>query len=275
MTLEDIFKEEKIEYYAPTALLRAKVQKPYLLERCGVCACCGSALMLLVPYFSGESENLSAYACSRDYHLYFEGLFDRIIPKLRELYSSYSFWGFADRSPIDEVHAAAMAGLGIIGENHLLITEKYSSFVFIGEIISDMPPENYGMELYTKEAGGCCSCGSCKKSCPRGLSPSECLSALTQKKGELSQSERETLALHKTAWGCDICQNVCPYTREAVKRGSIITPIEYFHESRIEKIDLDMLYGMSDEEFYRRAFSWRGRETIARNLQILGGKQQC
>ena len=273
MTLGEIFASEKIEYYAPVRLSDVYVQKPYLLERISVSAECGSALMICVPYFTGKSENISAYACGCDYHLYFEGLFDRIIPRLRELYPGYSFWGFADRSPISEVYAAAKAGLGVIGENHLFISEKYSSFVFLGEIISDMPAENYGMELYAGEARVCRGCGACKRQCPSGLSVSECLSALTQKKGELSPDERERLIAHKSVWGCDICQNVCPYTREAVERESIFTPIDFFYRKRIENIDLDTLYSMSDEEFFERAFSWRGRETIERNLKILGGER--
>ena len=135
MTLGEIFESEKIEYYAPIELSRVRIQKPYLLSRCGISEETGSALMICVPYFSTVPENISAYACARDYHLYFEGLFDRIIPKLRELYPSYSFYGFADRSPISEVYAAALAGLGVIGENHLFICDKHSSFVFLGEII--------------------------------------------------------------------------------------------------------------------------------------------
>ncbi len=275
MTTAEIFASEKIEYYAPLPLSRVRVQKPYLLSRCGVSEKTGSALMMCVPYFTGKPENISAYACSRDYHIYFERLFDRIIPNLRELYPQYSFWGFADRSPISEVHAAACAGLGVIGENHLFISEKYSSFVFLGEIISDMPAEKYGMEIYSGELRGCRLCGACARTCPVGLSVSECLSALTQKKGELSLAEQERVISHGIAWGCDICQNVCPYTKEAAESGSIFTPIDFFYEERIEKIDSVALSRMSDEEFFSRAYSWRGRETLARNLKILGGESNA
>ena len=272
MTLSDIFESEKIEYYAPIELSRTNIIKPYLLSRCNIDPNEGSVLMICVPYFSGMPENISAYACARDYHLYFEGLFDRILPKLREMYQGYSFFGFADHSPISEVSAAAAAGLGVIGDNHLFICEKYSSFVFLGEIISDMPAKGYGAGIYRGEVQGCIHCGACKRGCPEGLDSTQCLSALTQKKGELDASERARLTSHGIAWGCDKCQSVCPYTKAAVERGSICTPIGYFYENRIEKIDLAELYSMSEEEFLSRAFSWRGRETIARNLKILGGE---
>lgn len=275
MTLSEIFESEKIEYYAPVPLAAVRVIKPYLLERCGVSREVGSALVMCVPYYSGVPENISAYACSRDYHLYFERLFDRIIPRLRELYPEHSFYGFADHSPISEVNAAAVAGLGVIGDNHLFITKKYSSFVFLGEVISDMPAEAWGMPLYGGEVRRCEGCGACSRGCPEGLDVTSCLSALTQKKGELDEGERARLTEHGIAWGCDRCQNVCPHTKRAAASGSIYTPIEFFYEHRMDSIDLDALWSMSDEEFFSRAYSWRGRETIARNLKILGGAGKC
>ncbi len=270
MDIRTLFLEEKIEYFAPIQLSRLNIQKPYLLSRCGVDAQTGSALVICVPYYSGRVENISAYACARDYHLYFERLFDRLIPKLRDTFKGYSFYGFADRSPISEVYAAALGGLGVVGENHLLITEKYSSFVFIGEIISDMPACEYGLDVREGEAERCIGCGACKRGCPAGLDVSACLSSLTQKKGELDDEEKKRIIEHGVAWGCDKCQNVCPYTKNAINSGSIFTPIDFFYESRMEKIDLDALYKMNDEEFFSRAFSWRGKETLARNLKILG-----
>ena len=275
MTLRRIFESEKIEYYAAVPLSSLKVIKPYLLERLNIDAEVGSALVMCVPYYTASPENISAYACSRDYHLYFEGLFDRMIPKLRELYPEYSFWGFADHSPIDEVHAASMAGLGVIGDNHLFITEKYSSFVFLGEIISDMPVQRYELPVSDCGVRTCIHCGACSRGCPEELDTARCLSALTQKKGTLSDEDKSRIIDHGVAWGCDKCQNVCPYTRAAAESGSIYTPIDFFMEKRIEKIDLDSLYAMSEEEFFSRAFSWRGRETIARNLKILGGEHEC
>ena len=77
------------------------------------------------------------------------------------------------------------------------------------------------------------------------------------------------------AWGCDRCQNVCPYTKKALDAGGIYTPIDFFYEKRIEKINVQELFSMGDEEFFERAFSWRGRETLERNLRIIGGEGKC
>ena len=99
------------------------------------------------------------------------------------------------------------------------------------------------------------------KSDPRPKS--ECLSAITQKKGELSEHERHLMLENNTVWGCDICQNVCPYTKNAE-----YTKIPFFEKEIITTLTQELVEGMSDEEFSSRAFSWRGRGVLIRNLKI-------
>ncbi len=93
---------------------------------------------------------------------------------------------------------------------------------------------------------------------------------MTQKKGELSEKEKEYIVKYKSAWGCDICQLVCPLVQKAIKNGAQ-TPISFFREDRIKNLTSDGLCAMSDEEFGKRAFSWRGKATIKRNLELLCG----
>ena len=147
----------------------------------------------------------------------------------------------------------------------MIITEKYSSYVFLGEIITDAV-----IECEPIEPRRCTGCGKCKKACP-GYAADEffCLSALTQKKGELTEDEKNIIRKYKSAWGCDICQQVCPVTENAIKCGSIYTPIEFFKTNRTEHLTSALIEGMSDEEFKRRAYSWRGKQTVLRNLKIL------
>lgn len=99
----------------------------------------------------------------------------------------------------------------------------------------------------------------------------DCLSAVTQKKGELSEKEKEYIIKYKSAWGCDICQLACPMVQKAIKNGAR-TPISFFRENRIKNLTTEELCGMSDEEFRKRAFSWRGKATIKRNIDLLCGK---
>ena len=181
---------EGIESISAISLKNCIIKKPYLLEKAGIDKGKGNAVIFTVPYYlPGEKDrNISLYAVSKDYHLYFSELFGKILPKLKEQYPSNAFALFSDHSPIDEVHAASAAGLGIIGKNHLLITEKYSSFVFIGSIMTDVC-----FDTFFSPPKECENCGRCYASCPCHLDTSKCISALSQKKGELSEEEKNVL----------------------------------------------------------------------------------
>ena len=96
----------------------------------------------------------------------------------------------------------------------------------------------------------------------------DCLSAVTQKKGDLSEDEKAYIKKYGSAWGCDICQLVCPLVKKAIDGGAE-TPIEFFRENRIKNLTPEALSEMTDEEFKKRAFSWRGRATVERNLRLL------
>ncbi len=265
------FQKNQINLVGACPLSATRIRRPYLLERVGIES--GTVISFAVPYLTHAAHtaerNLSAYAVSRDYHLYFEELFQELLPLLRERYPSHRFAGFSDHSPIDEVHAAARAGLGIIGDNRLLITKEYASYVFLGEIITDALIESPEKEIET-----CSHCGACKKACPM-TEGSPCLSSLTQKKGELTPEEVSLLARHPLIWGCDTCQEVCPHTKRTSEQGTIYTPIPYFHESPIPTLTEKVLENMSDTEFSRRAYAWRKRETVKRNLAIKEEANKC
>ena len=254
-----------IDCFAPVPLSACRIKKRYLLERVGI-SDLGTAIMLAVPYYTAacndRCRNVSAYAVSRDYHRYFDALFAELITDLKAEFPDYKFAGFADHSPIDEIDAAAKAGLGLIGQNHLLITPKYSSYVFLGEIITDAQ-----IDCGVQRILFCQNCGVCQANCPM-KSDGVCLSALTQKKGVLSEAEAEHLRSHTLVWGCDACQKTCPYTKQAVQSGSIYSPIPYFQNDTLSYLNVDMLEKMSDEAFSLRAYSWRGKDVVRRNLLL-------
>ena len=115
------------------------------------------------------------------------------------------------------------------------------------------------------EVGGCAHCGKCKSACPTGIlrgEGSSCLSEITQRKGDLSEDELTLMREYNTVWGCDICQNVCPYNKNPKA-----TPIEFFRKDRITRLTKEVLESMSEPEFKTRAFSWRGRGVLERNLK--------
>jgi len=249
-----------------------RIHKPYLIERAGFSLGDPSRLfvqLFAVPYLTPahdqKDRNLSAYAVSEDYHLFMKELYDDLLPRLREDFPDRTFAGFVDHSPIDEISAAVDAGMGVRGRNHLLLTQRYSSYVFLGEIITDLPLTPTPTAL-PQELRVCHDCGACQRACPMTLEGGECRSALTQKKGTLTADEYDTLLRFDSVWGCDICQEVCPYTAHAKKMGTIYTDVPFFHHAVIPHLTLDILDGMSDEDFLRRAFAWRGRAVIRRNL---------
>ena len=213
---------------AAIPLSLCKILRPYKLERCGFAE--GAelfAIMLTIPYLTEvKDKNISSYAIPCDYHLFCKELFDAVIPRLREKFPQNAFFGFADNSPIDEVNAAARAGLGIIGDHGMLITREHSSYVFIAEIITDLPLDRQGEYKILH----CEVCGRCSAACPK-LDCGECLSAVTQKKGELTESEISIIKRLGCAWGCDTCSEVCPHTERALANGTIYTDVPFFKEN--------------------------------------------
>ena len=262
--LTEFFSREKIEYFSSLAYSDCRVIRPDIIAREDFIP--RSVIIYIIPYYAGVTVNISKYAAARDYHIYVRALNNRLIAELKSSYPENSFKGFGDSSPIDERMAALSAGLGILGDNGLLINEKYGSYVFVAEIISDLAPEVLGVSM-PKEPKYCEHCGECKKHCPTGHlenNCSECLSSITQKKGELSVDEVQIMRKYGTVWGCDVCQDVCPHNKNPK-----ITHISFFREGRIEELTDKVLDAMDKTTFSERAFSWRGRKTVERNLEYL------
>lgn len=267
--LSQFFESEHIAAYAALDFADTALTRPYLVERLDFAP--QTAILFLAPYYAGETENLSRYAAPRDYHLYMKGLFARFSAALAEAQPCIHAAGFADHSPINEREAAASAGLGILGDNGLIIHERYGSFVFIGEILTDAIPTACGA-IPPISPRRCEGCGACRAACPTGIlrgDGEKCLSAITQQKAPLSDEEIALLKRAGTAWGCDDCQTACPHNIRAIRKGSALTPISFFREERIPEITPAILEGMSEADFAARAFSFRGRAVLERNLKIL------
>ena len=114
-----------------------------------------SAIAIIFPYYNNctSGGNISTYCAVNDYHIVVMAQLKSICADLAQAYPQHSFEPFVDASPIDEVDMAAKAGLGVKGTNSLLITPQWGSFVFIGEIITDMelPAQLHS----TKTCAGC------------------------------------------------------------------------------------------------------------------------
>ncbi len=285
-------RRESIKHSAVLPLSACELKKPELLVRHGIDER-GSVLLFLLPYLTPEAEggNLSVYAAPRDYHKVAGELSERIISRLRALRPNAVFAAYADHSPIAEKPAACRAGLGVIGKNTLLINSEYGSFVFICGIYSSLHADEWekivdssATKVYTScppEGGECTGCDAkacaCVRACPtgaitpQGVDASRCLSAISQKK-RLTDAEKLLLARSPYAWGCDLCQLACPINKNVKKNGTAYTPIKEFKTEVINTMDEKTLDKMtSDSAFADRAYSWRGEETIARNLKLQEG----
>ena len=196
-------------------------------------------------------ENISRYAAVPDYHEVCGRILEKITAALKAAYPENEFSPFIDNSPIPEVAAAAAAGLGVIGKNGLLITERYGSFVFLGEIVTDLPLPT------TDKTARCEDCGLCIKACPVGLCKNDCLSALTQQKKLSDPKDEQRIKKHGVVWGCDICQEICPMNEGAEK-----TDLPEFTAGYRRRYTLG-------EDISGRAFAWRGEGVIARNAELL------
>ena len=266
--IKQVFLENGIEYFAPRDYSTLTVINSRLEGRIGFDI--KSAFIFLVPYYVSPGENVSAYATSLDYHLVIRELGARLVSGLSSLFPGESFYTSADHSPIDERAAALTSGLGILGQNGLIINESYGSYVFIGEILTSIEPCRV-FAVEPAEISHCSGCGSCRRACPTGILRGEgegCLSAITQKRGALSECEVDLMKKYGTVWGCDLCQSSCPHNASPK-----VTPIELFHTERLTRVKKSDIDAMTDEEFSRRAFAWRGRGVMLRNLELVYGEK--
>lgn len=230
-----------------------------------------SVLVCLFPYYTGEHKerNISRYAMVTDYHMIAREYLNRFCKALQEVFPQNQFEPFTDNSPIREVSAAFHAGLGRRGKNGLILHPKYGSYVFIGEVVTDLvlQPDQ------PLNPGECIGCGKCQNVCPQGALQSDgsvclerCRSHITQKKGELTDWEIGQIQDGGLIWGCDICNDVCPMNQEA----KVLTPIPEFLESAVAVLDAQI----AERLLKTRAYNYRGKKTILRNIQLLEGANE-
>ncbi|CDA76177.1 epoxyqueuosine reductase [Negativibacillus massiliensis] len=230
-----------------------------------------SVLVCLFPYYTGEHKerNISRYAMVTDYHMIAGEYLNRFCKALQEVFPQNQFEPFTDNSPIREVSAAFHAGLGRRGKNGLILHPKYGSYVFIGEVVTDLvlQPDR------PLNSGECIGCGKCQSVCPQGALQSDgsvclerCRSHITQKKGELTDWEIGQIQDGGLIWGCDICNDVCPMNQEA----KVLTPVPEFLESAVAVLDAQI----AERLLKTRAYNYRGKKTILRNIQLLEGANE-
>lgn len=181
-----------------------------------------TVVVCAVSYRSGISEGygtecrtrIASYACARDYHKTIRRMLQRMLRTLQDEDPALAGRAFVDSAPLLEKQAAVEAGLGWIGRQSLLITPRFGSFVLLGELVLCDEADEYD----TPYAGsGCGGCRRCMDACPTGavtepmtVDASRCISCHT-----IEAAPDRCIDLHGWIFGCDECQNCCPYNRRA------------------------------------------------------------
>ncbi len=195
---------------------------------------------------------ISRYAWTqRDYHEVLLAKLRALEAKLLDLVVAQGFakprtWCYVDTGPVIERVFAQYAGIGWIGKNTCLLNQELGSWLFLGvmltsvELAPDLPATDR-----------CGSCTRCIDACPTNAFPApyqldatKCISYLTiEKRGAIPEDLREGIG--RQVYGCDICQDVCPWNREA----PVTTVAEFSPRAQLVNPDLEWLAGLSLDEF--------------------------
>ena len=224
------------------------------------------------PVATGPGQGrVSRYAWGADYHDVIHRRLGRLADFHRQLTPAARVRGVVDTAPLLERDFARLAGLGWIGKNTMLVNLRLGSWLFLAALLTSEVLD-YD-EPYS--ADHCGSCRACLDACPTGalvdayrLDAQRCISYLTiELRGVMPPELREPLG--DRLFGCDACQEVCPWNRRAP-----VTPEKAFQPGAgMNPIDLADLFALDDAGFrnrFRKTPLWRARrEGLLRNAEIV------
>ncbi|ONI38183.1 hypothetical protein AN639_08320 [Candidatus Epulonipiscium fishelsonii] len=221
-----------------------------------------TVLSIAFPYydFKNNHNGFSIYAQRSDYHKVVHNYLNQI-----RYYLEIDGECYVDNNNLPERYIATIAGIGFIGKNNMLITEKYGSFVFLGEIIFNKSLINLDQQDKLLE-NKCNSCTICVDRCPTNALGQKniniCLSHLSQQK-VLTPHEETLLKQYKNIFGCDICQLCCPYNKNVLP-----SPLKEFETINMDKNPLifaNMTNKYFKDNIKHTSAGWRGKNVIKRN----------
>lgn len=178
-----------------------------------------SVVSLLLNYYPSETQNpdaykISKYAYGQDYHFVIKEKLKELLFSIQNEIGEVSGRAFVDSAPVLDKAWAAKSGLGWIGKNSNLLTKQVGSFYFIAELIIDLE-----LEYDNVTTDHCGSCTACIDACPTQaivapyvVDGSKCISYFTI---ELKENIPEDMkgSFDEWAFGCDTCQDVCPWNK--------------------------------------------------------------
>ena len=178
-----------------------------------------SVISLLLNYYPEEKQRedsykISKYAYGRDYHFVIKDKLKSLLEFIQKEIGEVEGRAFVDSAPVMDKAWAAKAGLGWVGKHTLLLSKQKGSFFFVAELIVDLE-----LDYDTPVTDHCGTCTACIDACPTDaivepykVDGSKCISYFTiELKDELPQEMKGKF--NDWAFGCDICQDVCPWNR--------------------------------------------------------------
>ena len=201
-----------------------------------------------------------------DYHYVLQDKLDRLAKGIEELTAAFEYKGMVDTGALVDTAVAQRAGIGFIGKNGLVISKEFGSYMFLGELITNLDIEPDQPVDY-----GCGDCNRCVTACPTScligdgsMNAKRCLSFQTQDKGVMDLEFRKKI---KTViYGCDICQICCPYNKGLDNPLATEIDPDLSHPELLPFLELSN--GQFKEKFGHVAGSWRGKNILQRNAII-------
>ena len=201
-----------------------------------------------------------------DYHYVLQDKLERLAKGIEELTADFEYKGMVDTGALVDTAVAQRAGIGFIGKNGLVISKEFGSYMFLGELITNLDIEPDQPVDY-----GCGDCNRCVTACPTScligdgtMNAKRCLSFQTQDKGVMDLEFRKKI---KTViYGCDICQICCPYNKGLDNPLATEIDPELSHPELLPFLELSN--GQFKEKFGHVAGSWRGKNILQRNAII-------
>jgi len=222
---------------------------------------------------SDDSLRISQYAYGTDYHFVLKRKLKELLKMMKEEWGDVDGRVFVDSAPVLERVWAAKSGLGWVGKNSLLISKKRGSYFFTAEMMLDVE-----FEYAAPVADHCGTCTNCIDACPTGaivkpyvVDGSKCISYFTI---ELKGAIPEPMAgkMDNWAFGCDVCQEVCPWNRHSEKHNEPeFEPKEGMLE--MKKSDwIDLTHEVFQKHFKESPVMRTGFDGLKRNIKFVTGK---
>ena len=236
----------------------------------GIKESCGQYIMFLDSDDYVEN-GFSKYTKGYDYHKVVKMHLDKICNMIIE--AGGKAISLVDSNALPERYIAYLAGVGFIGKNNMIITKTYGSYVFLGEIITDLNLYDDDVRKFDEisKFKECGECTICYKECPTKAineykkNPNICTSYITQKK-ELTDIEIKLLK--DKIFGCDVCQNKCPYNENiSFSKIKEFKPLEFMENGKYE-VYAEINNKAFKEKILPTSCGWRGKNIIKRNAII-------